>query len=411
MNESPRSPNVIIYLMIGIFSFVLGWQSTALGVIGGPEDVKFSCTECEAGIDGRVPDLSGEVDLGLFWAVWAELEKKYVDENTVEKEDRVYGAIKGLVASFDDPYTVFMTPEESQKFSDSLEGTLEGIGAELTVEENRLVIVSPLKNSPAEKAGLLPGDMIYLIEGEPASDMTLFDAIMSIRGEKGTSVKLTIIRETLDEPFEVSIVRDSIDLESVTIEKLDSGIIYLSVNQFNDKTNDQFRSAVSEMLLNKPSGLIIDLRYNGGGYLDIAVQLLSYLLPTDTESVIIRQRNSDDDIMYTNGNPKLLDIPLVVLVNEGSASASEIVAGAIQDHHRGILMGTQTFGKGSVQEVEGFADGSSLRITIAKWFTPDGRGINHVGLTPDIVVEISDEDIANEYDSQKEAAIEYLSNL
>lgn len=407
MNEYSNSKNIFTYLGIAALSFIFGWQATAYGLLSGIDDGNNN-------IQRPIPVEAGDyedVDLDLFWTIWGQLDESFVDVESLDKETMVYGAIKGMVDSLGDPYTVFMTPEESEQFSASLEGTLEGIGAELTVEEHNLVIVSPLRNSPAEKAGLLPGDIIYQIDGEPASEMTLFDAIMSIRGEKGTTVTLTIIRQNLDDSFEVSIVRDSIDIESVSVEKLDSGIAYLSVNQFNDKTNEEFGNAVSEMLLDEPSGIIVDLRFNGGGYLDIAVELLSFLLPSDTVAVLIRERDKEDGIMYTNGNPKILEVPLVVLINEGSASASEIVAGAIQDHKRGVIMGTTSFGKGSVQEVDSFADGSSIRMTIAKWLTPDERDIHGVGITPDIVVEITDEDIENKYDSQKEAAIEYLENL
>ena len=293
-----------------------------------------------------------------------------------------------------------------------MNGKLEGIGAELSVEEKNLVVVSPLRDSPAEKAGLLPGDIIYKIDDTLSSEMTLFEAIMSIRGKEGSSVKLTIIRDNVEEPFEVSIVRAKIDIDSVTMEKLDNGIVYLSVNQFNDNTEKDFGNAISEMILNPPKGLIIDLRYNGGGFLDIAVDLLSYILPAKSKAVEIRQKNEEEgEIMYTDINPKLVDVPLVVLVNEGSASASEILAGAVQDLKRGIVMGTQTFGKGTVQEVETFKDGSSMRMTIAKWYTPAGRNVNKVGLTPDVVVEITDQDIANKVDVQKEAAIKYLLDL
>lgn len=408
MLDNQRSRyHIVVYLIIAVFSFVLGWQATTFGLLG---DFKNDVSKIDKiSVEKEAPE--DEVDLGLFWTVWKELEEKYIDESTVIPEKMVYGAIKGFVDALNDPYTVFMTAKESAEFNDSLEGTLEGIGAELTVENHNLVIVSPLRKSPAEKAGLLPGDIIFKINEKLASDMTLFDAIMSIRGKKGTTVTLTIIRENLDEPFDVSIVRDSIDIESVTVEKLDNGIVYLSVNQFNDKTNDEFGKAVSEMVLNEPKGLIVDLRYNGGGYLDIAVELLSYLLPADSKAVIIKQRGKEDEIMKTNGNPKLLNIPLVVLVNEGSASASEIMAGGIQDHKRGVIMGTKTFGKGTVQEVSSFSDGSSIRLTIAKWFTPNERDIDKVGLIPDVIVELTDEDITNKYDRQKEEAIKYLVNL
>ena len=404
MHYYQKSHKWYIYLFVAVIAFVLGWQATALGIIGGvPTPPSYD----EDGVEIE----EKYIDLGLFWKVWDKLEEKYVNLDSVDEEQMVYGAIRGMVESLGDSYTVYMTPEESEEFNASLEGTLEGIGAELVVENGDLVVVSPLRDSPAEKAGMLPADIIYKIEGEPANEMTLFDAIMNIRGEKGTTVTLTLIREGLSEPFDVSIVRDSIDIESVTVEELDGNIVYLSVNQFNDKTNDEFGKAVSEMVLNEPDGIIVDLRFNGGGYLDIAVELLSYLLPSETEAVTIKQRGKKDDVMDTNGNPKVLNVPIVVLVNGGSASASEILAGAIQDHKRGVVMGTQSFGKGTVQEVVSFSDGSSMRMTIAKWFTPDGRDIDKVGLTPDIIIEIEDADFDTEYDRQKEEAAKYLREL
>jgi len=402
-----------IYPLVVLISFILGWQATSYGLLGkNSEPAGEETAQTDDFNNSEIKKLSDDVDLDLFWTVWGEVVENYVDETAIDPEKMVYGAIKGLVSSLDDPYTVYMDPVESEDFSASLNGKLEGIGAELSVEEKNLVVVSPLRDSPAEKAGLLPGDIIYKIDDTLSSEMTLFEAIMSIRGKEGSSVKLTIIRDNVEEPFEVSIVRAKIDIDSVTMEKLDNGIVYLSVNQFNDNTEKDFGNAISEMILNPPKGLIIDLRYNGGGFLDIAVDLLSYILPAKSKAVEIRQKNEEEgEIMYTDINPKLVDVPLVVLVNEGSASASEILAGAVQDLKRGIVMGTQTFCKGTVQEVETFKDGSSMRMTIAKWYTPAGRNVNKVGLTPDVVVEITDQDIANKVDVQKEAAIKYLLDL
>jgi carboxyl-terminal processing protease len=404
-NYYPEKRNYLIYTLIAIFAFVLGWQATNFGFLG-------ETNVAESGVND-VSDLAHEdVDLSLYWTVWSELERQYFDEELMDREDMVYGSIKGMVDSMGDHYTVFMTPEETDDFTASLDGSLEGIGAELTVEDDKLVIVSPLKNSPAEGAGLLPGDIIFKVEDEFTVDLTLFDAIMKIRGEKGSTVNLTILREGVEVPFVVSIVRDQIDIESVTNETLGGDIAYLSINHFNDKTNDEFSKAISEMILDEPKGIILDVRYNGGGYLDIAVDLLSYLLPSDSVAVEMKERGlAESEIMYTNGSQKVLDVPVVVLVNEGSASASEILAGAIQDHGRGILIGTQTFGKGTVQAVEKFQDGSSIRMTIAKWFTPAGHDVNEVGIEPDIIVKLTEEDLENEYDAQKEAAAKYLREL
>ncbi|PIR54642.1 hypothetical protein COU74_05125 [Candidatus Peregrinibacteria bacterium CG10_big_fil_rev_8_21_14_0_10_36_19] len=403
-----QKPHPFIFAtVIAAVSFLFGWQATSFGYI---EPTKLFASDSV--VDTRFQEnIADAVDMDLFWLVWKELEKKYVNLEATDEKGKVYGAVKGLVDAYGDPYTAFMTPDESKSFSESLEGTLEGIGAELVVEDQMLTIVSPLRDSPAEKAGLLPGDIIYKIEDEIASDMSLFDAITKIRGEKGTTVNLTIVREGVEKPFEVSIVRQNINIDSVTSEKLDGDIAYLSVNQFNDKTNEQFGAAISEMLLDEPKGLIVDLRYNSGGYLDVAVEILSYLLDKGKDAVIIKERGKEDTILKTNGNPKLLNVPLVVLINKGSASASEIVAGGIQDYKRGVIMGTQSFGKGSVQEVESFSDGSSLRLTIAKWFTPKGRTIDHVGLVPDIIVEQKESDKNKKADTQKEYAANYLRKL
>lgn len=396
------------YLIVAVLAFLLGWQATAYGLLDRFSNADFAK---DSGVDEAGGEIAKDVDLNLFWLIWKMLDEQYVDADTITDENKVYGAIRGLVDSYGDPYTTFMDPAESGEFKNSIEGKLEGIGAELVKEEGNLVIVTPLKNSPAEKAGLKAGDIILKVEKEFTADMTMFEAIMKIRGEKGTTVKLTVLRAGVEKPFEVSIVRDSIDIDSVTMEKLDGGIVYLSVNQFNDKTNDQFGKAISELILDEPKGLIVDLRFNGGGYLDIAVELLSYLLPSETPVVLIRDKKGEEVKKLANGNPKLLKVPLVVLVNEGSASASEIVAGAIADQKRGVIMGTVTFGKGTVQEVADFADGSSMRFTIAKWFTPNGRSVNKVGLTPDIIVEVLDEDAEKNYDRQKEEAAKYLRDL
>jgi carboxyl-terminal processing protease len=393
-------------LLVAFVSFVGGWQLNANGYLGETEVGKeYVVIEGEEGTE-----IVSDVDLALFMKVWEELQKKYVDVDKLDEETMVYGAIAGFVEAIDDQYTVFLPPVETEEFMINLDGQLEGIGAELTVENGALVVISPLRESPAEKAGLLPKDIIAEIEGLPATDMGLMEAIGMIRGEKGTTVNLTIWREGV-EPFVVSIVRDSIKVDSVSSDLLENDIMYLVVNQFNDSTDEKFSEAISKMILDEPEGLIIDLRFNGGGYLDIAIEMLSYLVPTDEVAVIIRERNKDDEINYTVDNPKLLNVPVVVLVNEASASASEIVAGAIQDLDRGIVMGQTTYGKGSVQEVEYFNDGSSLRLTIAKWLTPDERDINKVGVTPDIIVDFTDEDIENEFDAQKEAAIKYLEEL
>jgi len=391
----------IIFFLIGLKANDFAFNSKNISVNSGNAKIT----------DMVSTNKEDKVNLDLFWTVWSVLETEHVDVEKINYENMVYGAIAGMVNGLDDPYTVFMTPKESEEFSNSLDGTLEGIGAELSVESGNLVVVSPLKNSPAEKAGLLPGDFIIQVDGKSTYEMTLFEAIMKIRGEKGTEVSLMVVREDLGDPFEVIITRDSIDIDAVTLERLDDGIMYLSVNQFNERTLTEFSKYVDETINDGATAYIIDLRYNGGGYLDVAVELLAYFLPIHSEAVKIKQRDLNENDILTKVDPKIANLPLVVLVNEGSASASEIFAGAIQAYDRGIVMGTQTFGKGTVQELKTFKDGSTLRITIAKWFTPDDVNINETGLSPDIEVKLLDEDYVNKYDRQQEEAVKYLKEL
>lgn len=352
------------------------------------------------------------VNLNLFWEVWEKLEFSYLDhQKTTDDQDLIYGSIKGLTDALDDPYTVFMTPEETKQFDDNLNNHLEGIGAELTVEEGLLVVLSPLKNSPAEAAGLLPGDIIYQIDGDPTSDLTLYDAIMKIRGEKGTSVILTIIRIDEDMPFDVTIKRETIEIDSVVYELLDGEIGYVEINQFSETTGEEFDEAVNQILLDDPKGLIVDLRFNGGGFLDISVDILSELIDNEKIAVQIATKHAkENEIVAVWDDARLPEIPLVMLVNFGSASASEIMAGAVQDHKRGLIIGEQTYGKGSVQELQYFNDGSSLRLTVAKWLTPNGRDIDKVGITPDRIVEF-DYAAEPQVDNQLEEAMDYLKNL
>ncbi len=412
--------NIIKYPALFMLIFLFGWESSSYYVLHhsattqqvSEADVSPVAALSSLLSSSQTKDKNGEADLTTFWRVWRILADKYVDEHSINQQDMVYGAIKGMVSALDDPYTAYMTPDETKEFNQNLEGKLEGIGAELTVKDKSLVVVSPLKDSPAEKAGLKPEDIVYKIDGNLTSEMTLFDAIMKIRGPKGTNVTLTIIRMDKDEPFDITITRASVEIESVSMEDKKNGIFYISINQFNDNTMPEFYDKVNQLLLKEPKGLILDLRNNGGGYLDIAVDILSELLKGQKEAVTIKQRlSSDDETLYVSGKPHLADVPVAVLINHGSASASEIVAGAIQDHKRGILIGEQSFGKGSVQEVDKLSDGSSLRVTIAKWYTPKGNNIDKVGIKPDMIVEISKEDAKVEKDTQLETALKYLKDL
>jgi len=414
MNKIPKS---LVALLAFVVIFTFGWESASYYIIKKQAETSNDVKQEEVSPVAALSSLmsagsESKADLSVFWKVWEMVDELYVDQTALDRQQMVYGSIKGMVASLKDPYTVYMTPDETKEFDQSLNGQLEGIGAELTVREGNLIIVSPLKNSPAEKAKLQPGDIVYKIDGKMTSDMTLFDAIMKIRGEKGTTVILTIVRENEKEPFEVPIARDTVNVESVSMEDKKDGIYLVSINQFNDTTKPEFDDKVKELLLLEPKGIVMDLRYNGGGYLDISVDIVSEFMKGVEDVVTIKRREeSDKETLRTSGLARLADVPLVVLINEGSASASEIVAGAIQDHKRGILMGEQSFGKGSVQEVDKLPDGSSLRVTIAKWYTPLDKNIDEVGIKPDIEVLISDEDAGKDIDPQLDAAVKYLKEL
>ncbi|MBT4384819.1 S41 family peptidase [Candidatus Peregrinibacteria bacterium] len=395
--QEKSKPTFIAWLLIGALA---GWFLSGMS----PADTE----------DTKQANTLGSEDLNLeiFWDVYSELQNEYIDLEGLAEEDLTYGAVRGLVDALDDPYSVFMTPDETEQFQSSLTGELEGIGAELTTKDDRLVIVSPLKDSPASKAGVLPGDHIFLIDDEPTIDMTLWEAIMLIRGERGTEVTLTMLREGEDEPVVISIVRQKIDIPSLewSFEEQDGKTIAVfSLYQFSDDTINELRQAINEAILNNIDGLVLDMRLNGGGFLDVSVDLISEFFDDEVKAVIVKRRNEENEILYTSGHGKLSEVPMVVLISGASASASEIVAGALQDHERATVMGTQSFGKGSVQELNDLSDGSSLKLTIAKWYTPADISINDVGVTPDQVIEMLPAEIEGENDIQMDAAIKILS--
>jgi carboxyl-terminal processing protease len=349
------------------------------------------------------------IDFSLFWSVWDELEKKYIDKKKVEPKTMVYGAIKGMVASLNDPYTFFLTPDENQKSKNDLQGKFEGIGAQLGLKDNRIVVIAPLKNSPAEKAGLLAGDFINKVNGESTVSMSLNEAVSKIRGEKGTKVRLVIERNQKEK--EIEIVRDQIDVPSVELNFEKENIAYIKVNQFGDNTYEEWDKTVSEIVSKKAKGLILDLRDNPGGYLEGSVYVASEFLSKGT--LIVRQESTtyfNKDYRSTREG-RLQNIPLVIIINKGSASASEILAGALRDHGRGKLIGEKSFGKGSVQEALDLKEGAGLHLTVAKWILPNGDWINGKGLQPEIQISNQTKEgntLTKEEDNQLEKAIELL---
>ncbi len=342
-----------------------------------------------SGKDRAVPSyLNKDVDFSLFWDVWNRLKRDYITKDTPDTQ-LFYGALAGIVNSLGDPYTVFFNPEMSKQFDESLAGAFDGIGAEIGMKKNQLVVIAPLANTPAEHAGIKAGDYILAIDKKETTNMTVDTAVTLIRGKQGTKVTLTIFREGEKKERDVVITRDRISIPVVTSEIKDGNLGYIKISHFNEETSAAFRTAVQSMLGKGVRGIVVDLRNNPGGYLDMAVQISGYWI--DGKTVVIEQYSGDKRDEYTaQTRPILADMPTVILVNEGSASASEIVAGALQDYGKATLVGKKTFGKGSVQDLQHLKDGSSLKITIAKWLTPKGRSIQDEGIVPDVEVVAAD---------------------
>lgn len=373
-----------------------------------------------------------EVDFNLFWDVWTRLEDKYVDKESIDRQKMVYGAISGLVRSLKDPYSEFLDPETSKQFNDDIRGSFDGIGAEIGIRRGLLTVISPLKASPAERAGLRAGDKIFKVGDKETYNLTLDEAVRLIRGKKGTSVTLTIFRDSLDTSEEITITRDTIRVDAVATEtksssagasdgktaekKPNNKIFVITLSHFSQSAAFEFRKAVQEFYRTDSKKLILDLRNNPGGFLQVAVDIASWFLPPG--EVVARERFGDgrEELYRSSGYRLFENVPTVILVNEGSASASEIVAGALRDLKGIKLVGKKTFGKGSVQEVEPLPKDASLKLTIAKWLTPKGEEIDGKGLEPDVVVELPEkkeieEKEKNEKDLIMEKGIEVLREL
>ncbi len=403
--------------LVGTFLFVsilgLGWQ-LGVQVTRKQYEDQARILEERFGLAGSGVTVQGdpekEVDLTLFWTVWRLLDQHYVDPSALKVDELRYGAVRGLVDAIHDPYSGFMTPMESSDFQQVLRGELKGIGAELTMQGTEVVVVAPLKGSPAALAGLLPRDVITAVDGLPLTGMSLQEVVKRIRGEEGTEVTIDVFRPATSEELSFAIVREEIHVPSVEYEVLKTAtgsVGYLALNQFGDDTVAETRKALEEFKDQSLSGVLLDLRFNGGGYLDGSVEVVSLFLDRG-KIVSVERRGEEAESSYVLGDPVLPDIPLAVLINEGSASASEIVAGALQDHGRAKIVGVQSFGKGTVQDVIDLPGGSSLRITIAKWKTPNGRDLSKEGVAPDVVVPMEAAAYLTENDIQKERALEVL---
>ena len=340
--------------------------------------------------------------------VWSIILDDYVGSDDLDDEELTEAAIRGLLESLEDPYTVYLDPDYAEISRAELQGDITGIGAAITIRDNMLTVVMPLDGSPAERSGIRSGDKILEVDGESTLEMSLVEAMLKIRGEEGTKVKLSVLHTDEETPVDIEIVREKIDVPSVYLEMIADDIAHISITSFTGRTDSEFEASLSDALEQGSSGIILDLRNNYGGLVDSAVNVVSEFVE---EGIVVYAMDNEEerrDWNMTKGGIAL-DISLVVLTNANSASASEVVAGALQDYDRATLIGTTTYGKGSMQHVLYLSNGGALHVTFAKWYTPDGRQIHDKGIDPDIEVEITSEDIEKGRDPQLERAVTLLT--
>jgi len=397
-----------ITLIIALLALIIGWQL-------GHKDVslKIKNFKPSLNVSNKLPDTDKNIDFKLFWDTWSLLSEKYVDKKALDPQKMYYGAISGMVQAVGDPYTVFLPPESQKSTKEELGGSFDGVGIELGFNKDKnLVVIAPLKDTPAEKGGIRAGDLILKIDGTDATNMALPDAVGKIRGKKGTKISLDIFHENDTKPSTVELTRDTIIVKSVeeSLKTTPKGkkISYIKLSRFGERTFAEWGDAVSSVLSQGSQGIILDVRNNPGGFLDGAVFIGSEFI--DKGDIVMSENSQGERQHYPVNRPgKLLELPLIVLINKGSASASEIVAGAIQDDKRGTLVGTQSFGKGTIQESQDLPGGTGIHVTTAKWLTPQGRWIHNVGLTPDVKVEEATQSAAQpKKDVQLDKALELL---
>ena len=402
---SSKARRALLVVLLIALSFKLGYTSGKKGFVYEPKEFKIINQNQEP----------KTVDYRLLWDAVKVVEDKYI-EKPPTPDKILYGAVRGAVDSFGDPYTTFFEPKNLENFRTDLAGSFDGIGAEIGKKDGNIVVVSPLDDMPAMKAGILAGDVIVKVDGEFTAGWSVEEAVGKIRGVKGTKVVLTIFREGRNAPFDVSVTRDKIEIKSVKWEFRDiekdgekQTVAIIKLTKFGDDTKPLFEKAVNEILTKNVGGIVLDMRNNPGGYLQTAVDLASYWVESG-KLVVKEERKQGDDTDYNaSGRNRLKDIRVVVLINGGSASAAEILAGALQDYQIANLIGEKSFGKGSVQELVELRGGTAVKVTVAKWITPGGKNLNKEGLHPDIEVKLTEEDINAGKDPQMEKAIEEIT--
>jgi carboxyl-terminal processing protease len=364
------------------------------------------------GVSGKETAVETNADFSPFWKAWNAINEKYPSASKITDQDRVYGAIAGLLSSLNDPYSVFFTPDEAKSFEEEIAGNFDGIGMEVGLKEKVLTVIAPLKDTPAYRADIKSGDKILKIDKKVTSGLSIEEAIKLIRGPKGTPVTLTIFHEGAKEPKEITIIRDTIAIPTLDTEIRKDGIFVIKLYSFSANSANLFRNAIKQFVESGSQKLLLDLRGNPGGYLDASVDMASWFLKGG--KVVVTEDYGDNkpsEVFRSKGYDIFTDkLKFVILIDGGSASASEILAGAMQDNGRAKLVGSQSFGKGSVQEIMKVTPDTLLKITVAKWLTPNGNSISEKGLTPDYLVEVTQKDIEAKRDPQLDKAVELLNN-
>jgi len=389
-----------VFLIIGFNAYSIGYQA------GTAKPINISIEELSN--IGQPGGSEPKTDFSIFWEVWDELKNKHPGFEKVDKKDLVYGAVKGLTEGLGDPNTIFFDPEDSQRFGEDISGHFTGIGIEIDIRDNQLIVVAPLAGSPGEKAGLKAGDAIMAIDGTSTGGIDEDEAVKKIRGPKGSVVILTVRTNGQTSNKDVSITRDDIEVPSIESEMLEDNFLHLRIHNFSANTPVLFYTEMLKYAFTDTKGVILDLRNNPGGFLDVGIDAAGWFIGKDKLVVTELFSSGEKEEFYSKGSALFDGIPIVILVNKGSASASEILAGAIK-YHRGVkLVGTQTFGKGTVQQLDYLSDGSSIKVTIANWLLPDGTLIEGSGITPDIIVEQNEEDTLDKIDTQLQKALQVL---
>ncbi|MEI6346006.1 MAG: S41 family peptidase [bacterium] len=396
---------VALGIYIALVLVIVFGLGTLAGYKNRPEVSKFT------GIMNSTDEVSDTADFNTFWKAWRILNEKQVSAKDIGAQEKVWGAIEGLASSFKDPYTVFMPPVQAKDFDSQVSGNFGGVGMEIGLKDNIVTVIAPLKGSPSEKAGMRSGDKVIEINKKITSGMSSEDAVHLIRGEVGTVVKLLVFRQGRKLPFEVEITRAVIQIPTIDTEKRADGIFVIRLYSFSAPSANLFRDALQKFIDSGSTKLILDLRGNPGGYLDAATDMASWFLPKG--AVVVRENygaKQPEDTLRSFGYNVFADksIKMVILVNGGSASASEILSGALSEHGVAKLVGTQTFGKGSVQELIKLTSDTNLKVTIAKWYTPNGVSISEKGITPDYIVDLTEADVNNHKDPQMDKAVQVV---